>query len=261
MSQRAVVRTSVFLVLITAFVVAGRVPIGAAESAIEASQTAFDRWVTLQESIASEKSDWVLEKEYLQEEIRLLKEEIEALTEKHGRLTNETATIEADLKKIEIQNDDLEAAAKLVEGRLPEFEKGVRDLNANLPPSLQSTVEMLVNRLPEEGATTQAGASERLQVVVGILSQVDKANGQMSVVTEVKPNSAGEQVQVRVLYLGLAAAWFVSQDGKFAGYGRPAGGGWEWTEDDALAATITRAIAIHDNTEVASYVELPVSYK
>lgn len=217
--------------------------------------------MTLQESIASEKGDWGIEKEYLGEEIRLLQEEIAALTEKRSRLTNETVTIKADLQKLDQENADLKAAASLVMAKMPGLENEIRTLNGALPPSLQSTIETLVNRLPKEGSSSSAGASERLQVVVGILSQVDKANGQLAVATEIKNNAGGEQIQVRVLYLGLAQAWFVSQDGKFAGSGQPGSDGWDWTQEDSLAPIVSRAIAIHDGIEVAGYVDLPVSYK
>jgi len=234
---------------------------GAAESPLESSQTAFERWVELQQSVASEKRDWAVEKEYLNEEIRLLREEIEALTDKETRLKESTDVIETELKKFADDNASLKAASELVEQKLPELETGVRMLNAAFPAPLQTTVETLVSRLPKEGASTVPGVSERLQVVVGVLGQVDKFNGQLSVQTEVHTNPAGEKIQVRVLYLGLAQAWFVNQDGKFAGHGKPGETGWVWTEDDALAPLVNQAIAIQENTAVANYVSLPVSFK
>jgi len=62
-----------------------------------------------------------------------------------------------------------------------------------------------------------------------------------------------------VLYLGLAEGWFVSPDGKFAGFGKPGPDGWKWTQQDALAPLVKRAIAINENTEAAAFVELPAS--
>jgi hypothetical protein len=233
----------------------------AAESPLEASQTAFDRWVDLQESIAAGKRDWAVEKEYLNEEIRLLREEIEALAEKEKQLKESTDVIEVDLKKIADENDSLESASAIVEQKLPELEAGVRAINAAFPAALKSTVEPLVNRLPKDGASTVPGVSERLQVVVGVLGQVDKFNGQLSVQTEVQTNEAGEKIQVRVLYLGLAQAWFVNQDGRFAGHGKPGDDGWVWTRDDSLAPLVNEAIAIHENTAVARYVSLPVRFE
>ncbi len=238
---------------------AGSTSIWAAESPLESSQTAFDRWVDLQQSIAGEKSEWAVEKEYLGEEIRLLREEIEALTEKENQLKKSTDTIEADLKKIADENESLKNASTVVEQKLPDLEKGILELNKTFPVALQSIVETLVNRLPKEGASNVPGVSERLQVVVGVLGQVDKFNGQLSVQTEVQTSESGDRIQVRVLYLGLAQAWFVNQDGKLAGHGKPGATGWIWTRDDSLAPIINQAIAIHENTAVANYVNLPVS--
>lgn len=242
-----------------AVIAAGR--LHAAEGALSQTQTSFDNWVRLQEAIAAEKRDWATEKEYLGEEIRLFKEEIAALEEREQALKTDTAKLEEELKKLETEEQNLTAAAKLVADRLPALEAELRELNRSFPASLQSTLESLIKRLPEADTKTAAGAAERMQVVVGLLSQVDKFNGQLSVAPEIRTNAAGEKIQVTVLYLGLAQAWFVSPDGKFAGHGKPDAGGWVWTEDDSLAPLVKRAIAINENTEVAAYVGLPASFK
>ncbi|HAV64243.1 MAG TPA: hypothetical protein DCY13_17985 [Verrucomicrobiales bacterium] len=233
--------------------------LAAEESPLAASQAAFDRWVQLQESIAGEKRDWALEKEYLDREIRLLREEIGLLQERETLLKEETATIDAELRRIEAETGGLKLAAARVEEKLPEFETAMRSLNRALPAALRSTIESLFQRLPREGATTPAGTAERLQVVVGILGQVDKFNGQLNVAPELRTNAAGEKISVSVLYLGLAQAWFVSQDGRFAGHGMPGPQGWMWTQDDSIAPLVSRAIAIQENTAVADYVDLPLS--
>lgn len=232
-----------------------------AESQLAASQTAFDRWVDLQQSIAEEKSDWAVENEYLNEEIRLLREEIAALTEKETGLKESTDTIEAELKKISDENESLAAASKLVEQNLPELESGIRALNTSFPVPLQSIVETLVDRLPKEGASNTPGVSERLQVIVGVLGQVDKFNGQMSVQVETQNNATGEKVQVQVLYLGLGQAWFVNKDDKYAGYGQPGEKGWVWTQDDSIAPTLRQAVKVYENSALAEVVHLPVSFK
>jgi hypothetical protein len=144
---------------------------------------------------------------------------------------------------------------------LPKVEAELRHLAAHFPAPLLEQVEPLLNRLPREGASAQASPAERLQAVVGLMSQVDRFNGSFTVASELRKNPAGAEIQVRTLYLGLAQAWFVSPDGKFAGFGKPGANGWAWTTDNELAAAVERAIAVQENTGIAEYVALPVSIK
>lgn len=239
-------------------------PIGrglAAEGALDASEAAFGKWVEVQESIARERRDWTIEQEFLAEEIRLLKEEIAALKEKAGRLDEETKQTEADLTRLTGQNEEFKTAATRVEAVLPEFEQAVRALHGRFPLVLQETLEPLMGRLPKGGATIKASISERMQAVVGVLSQVDKFNGALTVVPELRTNPAGKEVQVRTLYLGLAQAWFVSLDGGFAGHGIPGATTLEWSPANEIAPEVKRAIDIQQGAGVAAYVSLPVKLK
>ena len=58
---------------------------------------------------------------------------------------------------------------------------------------------------------------------------------------EERTGAKGEIVLVDVLYVGLGFAYYVSQDGMSAGYGVPARGGWNWTEQANLGPSIQRA--------------------
>jgi chromosome segregation ATPase len=233
----------------------------AAERPLEAPEAAFGKWVEVQEAIARDQRDWTIEQEFLTEEIRLLKEEITALQEKTGRLDEETKQTEADLARLTGQNEEFKTAASRVESALPEFEQAVRALHGRFPLVLQETLEPLMGRLPKDGSATKASISERMQAVVGVMSQVDKFNGALTVVPELRTNPAGKEVQVRTLYLGLAQAWFVSLDGSFAGHGIPGATTWEWSPANEIAPEVKRAIDIQQGAGVAAYVSLPVKLK
>lgn len=233
----------------------------AAEGALDASETTFGKWVEVQETIARDQRDWAVEQEFLTEEIRLLNEEIAALKEKAGRLDEETKQTEADLARLTGKNEEFKTAASRVEAALPEFEQAVRTLHNRFPLVLQETLEPLMGRLPKDGTAIKASISERMQAVVGVLSQVDKFNGALTVVPELRTNPAGKEVQVRTLYLGLAQAWFVSLDGGFAGHGIPGATTWEWSPANEIAPAVKRAIDIQQGAGVAAYVSLPVQLK
>lgn len=234
---------------------------GSENAGIEATRTSFDKWVELQETVARDQRDWAVEKEFLAEEIRLLREEIAALKEKSARLSETTAKTEAEVAKAEAETKSLKEASALVVAELPKVEAELRRLAAYFPAPLLEQVEPLMNRLPRDAANVKAGPAERLQTVVGLMSQVDRFNGSFTVASELRKSPAGTEVQVRTLYLGLAQAWFVSPDRKFAGFGKPGGSGWEWTPANELANAIERGIAVQENTGAAEYVALPVSIK
>ena len=231
------------------------------DTPVSVSQEHFDNWVQLQEAIATQKTDWAVEREYLRDEIALLSEEIEALTEQKASLREDTTKIQSELAKLSAEEEQLKSASELVTEQLPSLEAGLRRLIKSLPPSLKDTLDSLIKRLPEPDKESSSGVAERMQVIAGLLSQMDKFNGQLTVAQEIRKSLAGENIQVRVLYLGLSQAWFVSPDNTFAGHGKPSPDGWVWTEDPSLAPVIQKAIAINENSAVASYVNLPASYQ
>ena len=94
--------------------------------------------------------------------------------------------------------------------------------------------------------------------MIGILNEVNKFNGDISVSNEIRELPGGVRAEVRTLYLGLSQGFYVTADGAGAGVGLPAEAGWEWTPQNELASEITRAIAILQNNEIPAYVPLPV---
>lgn len=234
-------------------------PAFAADDPAAAAQGTFEKWIEVRDAIAREQRDWTVEKEFLTEEIRLLKEEVAALKEKSERLATETSQTEKDLARIAGSNEALKAAATRVETGMAGFESALRSLEPRFPGILRETLEPLMRRVPREGAAIKASLSERMQVVVGFLSQVDKFNGALTVVPELRKKPDGKEVQVRTLYLGLAQAWFVSLDGEFAGHGISGAAGWEWTTANEIAPAVKLAIDIQQNAGIAQYVRLPVN--
>jgi hypothetical protein len=96
---------------------------------------------------------------------------------------------------------------------------------------------------------------------VGVLNEVNKFNRDVTVTSELRPLPDGRTVEVQALYVGLGQGYYVSPDGKSAGYGRPGEDGWEWVAEDALASEVARAIKILQNEDVPAFVPLPVEMR
>jgi hypothetical protein len=138
-----------------------------------------------------------------------------------------------------------------------EFEGQLTNLVPRLPAPLQEAMKPLLNRLPADPATTRMTAAERVQVLVGLLNELDKFNNAVAVFSEKRPNARGEEVAVETVYVGLGAAYFVNEAGDFAGTGVAGLKGWEWTARPELAGSIREVIRIYRNERPARFVALP----
>jgi hypothetical protein len=104
-------------------------------------------------------------------------------------------------------------------------------------------------------------SAERIQVIVGILNELDKFNNAVNVFSEKRKNPKGEEVSVQTLYVGLGAAYFVNDTADFAGVGSPGANGWEWTVRPELASAVQEAVKMYRNERTAHFVPLPVTIR
>lgn len=233
----------------------------AAEAESETSRTAYAEWVGVQETIAREKRLWAEQKQSLNDTIELLRTEIAALKEKSETLDETVSAAVTEREKFEAEIANLKEASETVAQALPGLESRLQSLTPVFPAPLTDVIQPLLNRLPEDDASTRASVSERMQTVAGILNQADRFNGEVVVTSELRSDDAGREVRVRSLYYGFGRAWFVGDDETFAGTGHPTLEGWQWTSQPGAGPRIARAIAIQENAATAAYVELPVSIK
>jgi hypothetical protein len=136
------------------------------------------------------------------------------------------------------------------------FEAQIRKAAPRMPSPLQEILQPHLNRMPTDPAT-RLQAAERLQVVVGVLAELDKFNSAVSVFSEKRKNQAGEEVGVETVYVGLGTAYFVNPANDFAGVGQPGTEGWDWTVKPALAPAVRDVIRIYRNEQPARFVSLP----
>jgi chromosome segregation ATPase len=190
----------------------------------EEIRTEIKEWVKLKKIISEEAADWRVEKAVISDMIAVLEQEEIDLKDKLE--TNKSFLSTADRKRAELEDSRkalLDASAAL-ESRLEGLEASVRELYTTLPEPLQQTIDPLYSRIPEADAEDKPALTLRLQSVVGILSQADKFNSGITVLTELR-NSEGSTVEVKTLYFGLAGAIYATANGESAGYGMPGDGG------------------------------------
>jgi hypothetical protein len=225
---------------------------------LRSTRDTLAKWVETQKIISKEKKDWQLGREVLTQRIALMEGEIEAL---EGQIaeTDELIT-DADEKRAELvrEKDRLKEASASLAEIIVELENKTKRLLAALPEPLVERVGLLAQRIPKDAATTELALSERYQNVIGVLNEVNKFNGMITVATELRELPSGKTAEVQTMYVGLGQAYYVTPDGEAAGVGRPTEAGWEWTASDELAPRVQQAIAILKNEDVPAYVPLPV---
>lgn len=237
----------------------GVVAVARAETADtdEAGRATVEKWIETRRLISQEKQDWRLGKELLADRARMLSKELAGIREKTMAATNETAEADRKLAEAHAQSDQLDAVAARMRAALAALEAHLPALLARTPDPVRERMKPLIQRLPQNPADTKTGLPERFQNVIGILNEIGKANGEITVDTEIRTLADGRPAEVKTLYIGLGQAYYVSAKGE-AGTGRPGAGGWEWQPANELAARVTESMQVLQNKATPHFVSLPV---
>ncbi|MFO1497955.1 MAG: DUF3450 family protein [Verrucomicrobiota bacterium] len=228
-----------------------------ADLPLNETRSTLEKWVETRQLVSRTRSDWQSDKEMLQQTADLLERELKGIEEQFSKLGTNSTQVEKERLQAEAllntSNEALEQAKAFTAG----FEPRIRELVPQLPLPLQELLKPLLNRLPAEPAQTKMMATERIQVVIGILNELDKFNSAVSVFSEKRQNGKGEEVAVETVYVGLGAAYFVNDLSDFAGVGRPGPTGWEWNPKQEIASSVREVIRIYRNERPARFVALP----
>jgi len=228
-----------------------------AASPVDSGRAALAKWVETQQIISAEKKEWQQGKEILQARIDLVKGEIAAVDEKLKEQRTEGSETVGKLADLDHESARLHEAGKALAGWATELETGLNVLQPQLPEPLQAKLEPLYGRMPKDPKSTMVSLAERFQNVVGILNEVNKFNGEITMVNEVRPIADGKPAEVRTIYVGLAQAYYLSAGGE-AGFGRPTAEGWRWEPARDMAPAINEAVEILQNKAKPAFVRLPV---
>lgn len=225
------------------------------------ARASLEQWVQTRQLISRTRSDWESEKEILQQSKALYQRELAGIADQRSKVSTnsvqvdkERAAAEAELKE---SNEMLDHARASV----ADLEAKIRAVSTKLPTPLAETMKPLLARLPEDAKATKMGVTERVQVVVSLLNEIDKFNNAVTIASEKRKNAAGEEVAVESVYVGLGAAYFVNQSGDFAGQGQPGDKGWDWSIDPKLAPAVREIVRIYRGERTATFVPLPVTLR
>lgn len=224
---------------------------------LEQTRLSMSKWIETQQLIAKEQADWQQGREVLAGRLDLLRKEVNT---RRDEIKAKRIDAEAAAKKVEETRADEKRVQDLVDEltrRVVEMEARVHALVPTLPEPVRERIEPLVSRMPQDPANTRVRVAERFQNVVGILNEINKANGELMQHYEVHTLSDGRNAEVQAIYVGLAQAYYVSQGGE-AGIGRPSPQGWQWTQTTSVASDVHKAFEILQGKHTPDFVPLPV---
>lgn len=226
-------------------------------SSLEEMRLAMSKWIETQQIISKERKDWQQGKEILLGRLELVKKEVATLEEKIKQAESSVAESNKKRNELVAENDQLKAAGTQLTDAVTGMENEMRKLMKAVPEPLQTKLQPLFARFPEDTKKSRASAAERFQNVLGMLNEMNKANNEITVNYEVHNMADGRPAEVKAIYIGLAQAFYVSARGE-AGIGRPTPEGWKWEPSKAVASDVLMALEIIQGKHSPAFVPLPV---
>jgi hypothetical protein len=223
---------------------------------LEEARLTMGKWIETQQILSKERKEWQQGKEILQARLELGKQEVGVIEEKLAQARSDAEQAEAKRKALIAETEALKEITATLAVSITGMEDKVRKLYAIAPEPVRQRLGPLYQRIPEDPAKTRASVAERLQNVLGILNELNKANGEITVHYEVRELADGKPAEVRAMYVGLAQAYYVSAGGE-AGIGRPAENGWKWDASKNVAADVLVALEIQQGKHTPAFVPLP----
>jgi septal ring factor EnvC (AmiA/AmiB activator) len=225
------------------------------------TRSTLEQWVQTRQLISQTRTDWQTDQETLEQTVALYERELQAIDEQMSKVaTNNTQVATEMIEAMALQkvsNETLGDAKQFA----TEFEAKIKQLGPQLPGPLQDILKPLLARLPADPANTKMLAAERMQVLVGVLNELDKFNNAVSIFNERRKNDKGEEVSVQTVYIGLGAACFVNEAGDFAGTGTR----WQkrlgMDDQTEIAPTVHEVVKIYRNERAARFVTLPAAVR
>lgn len=239
--------------------IAGSLTANGNGAAVDDTRAALEKWVETRRIISRERRDLELDKDMLNERIDLLQREIDSLRTRTSEAKEDIA--EAEKKRAEMagKNEKLKAVSSGLAEKVTVMEARTRQLLKRLPAPIRDRVRPLSQRIGDRPDETELSVAERFQNVIGILNEINKFNGEITLASERRTLPDGTSAEVTAMYLGIGQGYYAGANGRIGGVGRSGPDGWVWTPANDAAEQIAEAIAILQNEKVAAFVQVPVN--
>lgn len=229
-----------------------------AQNSIDETRALLDKWVETRQLISEETQDWRIEESILTETQTLLSNQLTRLQENIEALKSSATAVDEKRSKLTKEKDALRAASNVVADKIAALEAKTKRLLPLFPDPLTEIVKPLIRRLPDDPENVEISLGERVQNIIGILSQANKFNNAIKLTSETRTLENGKEVQVNTLYWGLAMAYYVDASGEYAGISYPTADGWKTTPIEDAGLQIKQLIDLYEGVDTNyRFVEIP----
>ena len=235
------------------------IPVRAADlSEADQMKRDADRWIELEQRAADERNDWRTQREVLAASVEALK-----TGQTNLRAKVESNNLAADLfrsrvEKLRTELTAHESGHAALNTGCEALEQRLQALWARLPEPLQETIKPQLDKLEAPPGATPLPASERAQLLISALTAVDQFNNSLTVTHQLRPDGAGETLDVKVLYWGLAMGFGIDATGQHAWVLTPGAAGWTWTDATGQVDEIRTLVEIQEKQQNPELVMLQV---
>lgn len=230
-------------------------------ASMDNARSLLQKWAETQRLIAAERSEWEQGKSVLQSRIQLLQVALQENDKKMKEAREKLAEAKKKIAEAEAEKKQVKEASDALLEIAPKLEKGVRGLCELIPAAVKEKVKVLLDRMPKESGAEVKNitAAERMQNVLGILNELNKANTEIASLPEIHDIGGGKKAEVKAIYLGLGQGYYVNSAGDMAGHGTPAAGGWKWSSEPTIAKKMIEVLDVMKKTVAPKLVELPAT--
>ena len=236
----------------------------AVATATDELRTSVRAWVETMQMIQQEESDWLRDKEVLENYKEGLEKEIADLREQlaAAQVRKDGADKES-LEKV-AERDRYATAKEQLTGVVRDLEQRLAGQLVSLPvpllkePRMAQLVEELERGLELPSERLGEGVSKRLLNLITLVTEAEKFQHTVHLRSELHRDGQGREYNMKVIYFGLATAYAVNEDDTFALVGLPSVDGWNFQERSDLASLIRQLIAATVGDRDAAFVTLPL---
>ena len=232
-----------------------------ASSKVERFQKLVEKWVGVQEEIATEKREWKRQKQLLQSEIDALESKKKELSEKIRKNSRQTEDLRVEKEKLAKTSAQLKNVLSGLSSDLDKTEQFLLERKEQLPDFMRDRMRKQFNQLSAYHNDSEKidRLGDRFNLVMSVIKSLHEADNSLHAKSTVVETSNGQELEVKALYLGLSKAFAVSPDGSFCAAGVPGEKGWGWTRKPGLADKVQKSIAVFEQDKEAAFVNLPLS--
>lgn len=231
---------------------------GSQEMDIDVLRELTDRWIQLELERAKARNEWEESKFIYEQQIKTLEDEKRALQAEIESFEKLTESRSEEMRAITDALDEKRDFLREIEGMVPEIETRLLEAAAAFPPPLRTELDSQLAGMAETAAGEDTALARRIQRILTVLTTAERFNNTLTLFPEIREVD-GREVQVQVLYWGLAAGYAVQPELDLAWLVRPGAGGWQWTPANEHAVAIADLIAIYEKRKEPGIRMLPVN--